>query len=216
MLWEGQWPWEWRHFCSVCYNWHPKKGYVASTWACVLVSESWHLSKKEGRGVHLWLRGGSTSGWTRLRFLTVRDSSPIPRDGERLSLAGPNASFSWTFILCTFWRAPFRFVVKWALMGVMPVRFFLCARNLNLQEVERSSEIGPRQLINSRQRCINQQRVFLNFSLRSPLPKGWLKENRKEMSSENCFLSVQKTEESGEQCPVLVSRLSFLGLMFRV
>lgn len=29
-------------------------------------------------------------------------------------------------------------------------------------------EIGPRQLINSGQRCINQQRVFLNFSLRPP------------------------------------------------
>lgn len=74
-------------------------------------------------------------------------------------------------------------------------------------------EIGPRQLINSGQRYINQQRVFLNFSLR---PKGWLKENRKKMSSEDCFLSVQKTGESGEQCPVLVSRLSFLGLMFRL
>lgn len=46
-------------------------------------------------------------------------------------------------------------------------------------------------------------------------PKGWLKENRKETSSENCSLSVQKAEGSSEQCPVLVSRLSFLGLMFQ-
>lgn len=35
-----------------------------------------------------------------------------------------------------------------------------------------------------------------------------------EMSLENCFLSVQKIEKRIQQYPVLVSRLSFLGLMF--
>lgn len=35
------------------------------------------------------------------------------------------------------------------------------------------------------------------------------------MSSENCLLSLQKIEKSIEQCPVLASRLSFLGLMFQ-
>lgn len=45
--------------------------------------------------------------------------------------------FLWTFILCEFWRMPFMFVFKWALMGLIPVHFFICAWNLNLQEAER-------------------------------------------------------------------------------
>lgn len=35
------------------------------------------------------------------------------------------------------------------------------------------------------------------------------------MSAEDCSPSAQKREESIEQCPVLVSRVSFLGLMFQ-
>lgn len=71
------------------------------------------------------------------------------------------------------------------------------------------SEIGLRQLINSEQRCINQRGYFSNFFFS---PKGWAW--GRERSLENCFLSVQKIEKRIQQYPVLVSRLSFLGLMF--
>lgn len=81
-------------------------------------------------------------------------------------------------------------------MGVMLVRFFLCARNLNLQAVERSSEIGPRQLINSRQRCINQQRVFLNFSLHPPPQRVVKGEQERDVFRELFSLG---SENRGEQ-----------------
>lgn len=50
-------------------------------------------------------------------------------------------------------------------------------------------------------------RVFFKL-----FPKGG--HGGREMSLENCFLSVQKIEKRIQQYPVLVSRLSFLGLMF--
>ena len=50
----------------------------------------------------------------------------------------------------------------------------------------------------------------------SPYPQKVVKgEQERKVFRELFFLGVQKIKESIEQCPVLVSRLSFLGLMFQ-
>ena len=56
--------------------------------------------------------------------------------------------------------------------------------------------------------------IFFFYS--SPHPQKVVKgEQERKVFRELFFLGVQKIKESIEQCPVLVSRLSFLGLMFQ-
>ena len=58
-------------------------------------------------------------------------------------------------------------------------------------------------------------KVFF-FFYSSPYPQRVVKgEQERKVFRELFFLGVQKIKESIEQCPVLVSRLSFLGLMFQ-
>lgn len=63
------------------------------------------------------------------------------------------------------------FIFKCDTMWVIVVPFFLRVWNLCASN-ECHSEIGPRQLINSKQRCINQQRVFFNFFFSQRVVKG--------------------------------------------